>query len=80
MLWPEDIDKRFNWPPGRARKLALKSKLPFYRLPDGSIRFELEEIQRLVKHVTPPPRCERCGVVLELPDSKICCRCQEVRR
>ena len=55
MLWPEDVDKRFNWPPGRARKLALKGKLPFYRLPDGSIRFKLKEVEALVTRVPATP-------------------------
>lgn len=55
MLWPDDIDKKFNWPPGRARRLALQGKLPHYRLPDNSIRFKIDEIEPLVKHVTPPP-------------------------
>ncbi|MCY3018492.1 MAG: hypothetical protein NTW87_05615 [Planctomycetota bacterium] len=55
MLWPDDIDKRFNWPPGRARRLALQGKLPHYRLPDGSLRFEVEEVEALVKHVPVTP-------------------------
>ncbi len=35
----EDIDRRLNWPLGRAERLARKQKLPHYVLPDGSIRF-----------------------------------------
>jgi hypothetical protein len=53
-IYPEDIDKHFNWQPGTAARLARRQKLPHYRLPDGSIRFKLDELEALVKRVEMP--------------------------
>ena len=50
-LYPEDIDKRLNWPLGRAQRLARHRKLPHVLLPDGSIRFEWEAIEPLLRRV-----------------------------
>lgn len=50
-LYPEEIDKRLNWPLGRAERLARRRKLPHVRLPDGSIRFEWEAIEPLLERV-----------------------------
>jgi hypothetical protein len=54
LLYGEDIDQRLNWPLGRAEKLA-RQRRPALRplLPDGSIRFRWEEIERLVQTVPP---------------------------
>ncbi len=51
ILDPDDIDHLFRWPPGRAARLARRGKLPHYRLPDGSLRFMREEIERSIVHV-----------------------------
>jgi hypothetical protein len=51
LLYPDDIDSRLNWPPGRTSRLARAGKLPRYILPDGSIRLRWEEIEPLVQHV-----------------------------
>jgi len=56
--YPEDIDKRLNWPLGKSERLARRRKLPHVLLPDGSIRFIWEEIERLLVHV---PAEEACG-------------------
>ncbi len=53
LLYPEDIDQRLNWPLGRAERLARQRRLPYVLLPDGSIRFRWEEIERLVLPVNP---------------------------
>jgi hypothetical protein len=53
LLYGEDIDQRLNWPLGRAEKLARQRRLPYVLLPDGSIRFRWEEIERLVQTVPP---------------------------
>jgi hypothetical protein len=53
LLYPDDIDSRLNWPPGRASRLARTGKLPHYILPDGSIRLRWEEISPLVHRVSP---------------------------
>jgi hypothetical protein len=50
-LYSEDIDSYLNWAPGTATRLARRRKLPHYVLPDGSIRFRLEEVQALVRHI-----------------------------
>ena len=57
-LYPEQIDKRLNWPLGTASRLARREQLPHYRLPDGAIRFRLEEVVALVRHITPAERQE----------------------
>ncbi len=44
-----EIDQRLGWPPGKAERLAKRGKLPHLILPDGSIRFQWQEIRRLVK-------------------------------
>ena len=54
-----EIDAICCWPSGRAKRLAVKGKLPYYRLPDGDIRFKLNEVLPLVKHVVPPPTCAK---------------------
>ena len=51
LLYPDDIDSRLNWPPGRTSRLARTGKLPHYVLPDGSIRLRWDEIAPLVLHV-----------------------------
>jgi hypothetical protein len=51
LLYPDDIDSRLNWPPGRTSRLARSGKLPHYVLPDGSIRFHWEEVAALLRYV-----------------------------
>ena len=53
LLYPDDIDARLNWPPGRTSRLARAGKLPHYVLPDGSIRLRWDEIEPLVRQVSP---------------------------
>lgn len=52
LLYPDDIDARLNWPPGRTSRLARTGKLPHYLLPDGAIRLRWDEIVPLVRQVT----------------------------
>ena len=51
-FYPEDIDKRLNWPLGRAERLARRRQLPHVLLPDGSIRFEWEPVEAMLQHVS----------------------------
>jgi hypothetical protein len=51
LLYPEDIDSRLNWPPGRTSRLIRTGKLPHYILPDGAIRLRWEEIAPLIQHI-----------------------------
>ena len=48
LLYPTDVDQRLNWPLGKAEKLARQRRLPYVLLPDSSIRFRWEEIERLL--------------------------------
>ena len=48
-----DVDALLGWPMGRTQRLAKLGKLPFVRLPNGDLRFDLDEIQKLILHVTP---------------------------
>ena len=75
--WPDDIDRHLNWHPGTAERLARRGRLPHYKLPDGSIRFRVEEIQPLIRRVTPPPLCIKCRIPIEKPAaSGLCVRCR----
>lgn len=44
----DEIDRRMLWPPGKAERLARRRALPHVILPDGSIRFEWDEIEPLI--------------------------------
>jgi hypothetical protein len=50
-IYPEEVDQRLNWPLGRAERLARRHRLPHILLPDGSIRFEWEQIEKLLLRV-----------------------------
>jgi len=47
-LYGEQIDKRLNWPLGRAERLARQGQIPHVILPDGAIRFEWQAIEKLL--------------------------------
>ena len=55
LLYPEEIDKRLNWPLGRAERLARRRKLPHVRLPDGAVRFEWPAIESMLERVPSAP-------------------------
>ncbi len=57
LLLPEEIDQRLNWPPGKAERLARRKKLPHVVLPDGSIRFEWEQIEPTIRRVPAQEAC-----------------------
>ena len=63
LLSGDEIDALFSWPMGRTQRLAKLGKLPFFRLPNGDLRFDLDELQKLIQHFTPsgtsPPRRQR---------------------
>ena len=62
LVYPDEIDLRLNWPPGRTSRLARTGKLPHYILPDGSIRLRWDEIELLVQHVpTAPTKAKEAG-------------------
>ena len=49
--YPEEVDRRLNWPLGRSARLARQRRLPHVLLPDGSIRFDWEQIEPLLRYV-----------------------------
>jgi hypothetical protein len=51
LLYAEEIDQKLNWPLGRAERLAKQRRLPYVLLPDGSMRFDWDEIERLILRV-----------------------------
>jgi hypothetical protein len=53
--YPEQIDRLLNWPLGTAARLARRGKLPHFRLPDGSFRFDRAEVESLIVHVDAMP-------------------------
>lgn len=72
LLLPREVDRLFRWHVGRATRLANKGLLPFIRLPDGQMRFDAEEIDRLLTASTigggVPP--ERFGDMTESENEK----------
>lgn len=53
LLYPNDVDRRLNWPLGRAERLARQRRLPYVLLPDGAIRFDWDSIDKLLVRVPP---------------------------
>lgn len=58
LLYPEDIDRRLNWPLGRAARMAKQKRLPHVVLPDGSIRFEWQKVEPHLRQVVADVRRE----------------------
>jgi hypothetical protein len=54
LLTPHDVDRLFRYPSGRAARLAKAGRIPFIRLPDGEIRFDQIEIDKLLASATRP--------------------------
>jgi hypothetical protein len=54
-----EIDAHLQWPLGRSERLARNGKLPHFKLPDGSIRFDLAEVSALIRHVACPSSLKR---------------------
>jgi hypothetical protein len=52
LLTPGDVDRLLRYPSGRAKRLATANRIPFICLPDGEIRFDQTEIEKLL---TPAP-------------------------
>lgn len=51
LQYGEDIDRRLNWPLGRAERLARRGKLPHVILPDGQVRFEWPVVAALLVRI-----------------------------
>jgi predicted site-specific integrase-resolvase len=48
LLTPRDVDGLFRYPAGRAARLAKAGRIPCIRLPDGEIRFDASEIEKML--------------------------------
>lgn len=48
LLTPSEVERRLRWPSGKAERLARQRRLPHILLPDGSVRFIWEQIERLL--------------------------------
>jgi hypothetical protein len=49
LLRPTDVDLILAYPEGRTLKLARKNLISHIQLPDGEIRIEKSEIDRLIE-------------------------------
>ena len=49
LLKPKEVDLLLRYPFGRALRLAKAKKIPHIKLPDGEIRFDKAEIERLLR-------------------------------
>jgi len=75
LIYSEEVDRRLNWPLGKAERMARRRKLPHYLLPDGAIRFRWEEIETLIKRVdtsTTPAVCASGNTSQLVNDENMC--------
>lgn len=49
LLVPPEVDQLLRYPIGRSERLAKQNKIRHIRLPDGSIRFKKETIDRILQ-------------------------------
>jgi hypothetical protein len=56
LLTPEEVDRFFRYPRGRAARLATAGKLPAVFLPDGEIRFDREAIVAALTTMSRPAK------------------------
>lgn len=48
LVLPRELDLILRYPKGRCLKLAKAGKLPHIKLPDGEIRFDLNQIDQII--------------------------------
>jgi hypothetical protein len=53
LLTPPEVDELFRYKPGRAQRLARRQLLTHITLPDGSIRFRREVVERIIGRIAP---------------------------
>ena len=51
LLTEREVDRILRYPRGRSKQLALDGKLPCIILPDGEIRFDEVEINRVLTSI-----------------------------
>jgi predicted site-specific integrase-resolvase len=52
LLVPQEVDRILRYPRGRASRLAREGKIPCIILPDGELRFDETEINRLLTNTS----------------------------
>ena len=60
LLTPEEVDRFFRYPRGRAARLAKAGKLPGVFLPDGELRFDREAIADALERMKNRPSRGAC--------------------
>jgi hypothetical protein len=56
LLTPEEVDRFFRYPRGRAARLAKAGMLPAIFLPDGELRFDREAIAAALANMSRPAK------------------------
>jgi len=54
LLVGAEVDKLFRWPRGRAVRMARRGLLGSVTLPDGSLRFKRDVVERIVNGADRP--------------------------
>lgn len=54
LLIAREVDRLLRYPRGRTAKLARTGKIPHIKLPDGEIRFDPNEIEKLLTTTAQP--------------------------
>lgn len=54
LLVAREVDRLLRYPRGRSAKLAKAGKLPHIKLPDGELRFDQSEIDKLLTTTARP--------------------------
>jgi hypothetical protein len=49
LLKPREVDLLFRYPAGRSLRLAKAGLMPCIQLPDGEVRFDEADIEKLLK-------------------------------
>jgi len=52
LLMPRELDRLLRYPRGRSLRLAKAGQIPFIKLPDGEVRFDEADIERLLTSKT----------------------------
>lgn len=61
LLTPRELDRMLRYPRGRSLKLAKAGKLPHIVLPDGEVRFDEDEIEKVLRPTTEQNREVACA-------------------
>jgi len=57
LLKPREVDLLFRYPAGRALRLAKSGYIPCIFLPDGEVRFDERDINKILKSRKESEKC-----------------------